>query len=365
MPRLPRLVALVTAVVAALLLPAPPAGADELTWTVTTDGVAVNGTYRPIVGDFFGTPNGLDDIIWYAPGVATDHVWRTGESDDAVFTTQVLPRQVKGTYTPIVGNFGGDARDDILWYAPGPAADGLWISDGTTFSAQTLTVNGAYIPAVLDDDSGYDDVIWARPSGGAGGGLWTFHPNGYTAKSITSPVGSRPLTGRFNDGGCADVFWYAPGPVTDEVWYLNCAGVIGAAVDEPITGTFEPVVVDAVVPAANDGILWFRDGAASWYFEGDDVGTWKQDSYDLYVYGDAIAAGSWVHLRSRNGQPDRLLRVPGHPIGGVIDAETPPLAIAHQPVVGRFVMSYLATKDILWYASGATPEMLFYVDAIG
>lgn len=344
---------------------APPAAAGDpqvayVAWQVGTEGVAVNGTYAPIVGDFLGEPNGFDDIIWYAPGASTDHLWQSTGDVDAPFTSQHLPRQVSGTYTPIVGNFGGDARDDIIWYAPGAGADSLWVSDGTSFSTQALSVNGTYVPAVLRDDSGLDDLIWANPNGGTGV-LWTFTGAIITSRSVTSPAGSRPLTGRFNDGGCADVFWYAPGPTVDEAWYLNCAGVVGATAAEPVAGAYEAVVVDRVGPGANDGILWFRDGLPSTFWEGDDVGTWKPDVYPSTVDGTPVVAGVWVHLRSAAPTGDELLEFPGHPDAAVIDAGTDPLAAAHRPVVGRFVSGETNTRDILWYAPGATAERLFWV----
>ncbi|HEX7131385.1 MAG TPA: hypothetical protein VF228_02365 [Iamia sp.] len=346
--------------------PAPPTGAGgggiaEPTWTDSSDGVAVNGTYTPIVGDFLGGPAGsLDDIIWYAPGAAVDHIWRTGEVDDATFTSQVLPQGVNGTYTPIVGDFAGDLRDDILWYAPGAAGDSLWISDGTTFTSRAVSISGTYVPAVLDDAAGYDDIVWAAPSGGSGS-IWVFHGTGHVSRSITSPAGSRPLVGRFNDGSCADLFWYVPGAGADEAWYVNCNGIVGAAVAEPVFGTYEPVVAHPIDSAFNDGILWFRDGGPSTYWEGDEVGTWKTDVYANDVDGTAVAAGVWVHLRSDGGEPDELLRVPGHPdYGTLIASGTDPLAAALEPVVGRFALNGSDVEDILWYAPGPTAERRFH-----
>ncbi|HEV7720972.1 MAG TPA: hypothetical protein VGO60_06795 [Iamia sp.] len=344
-------------------LPAPPAGAGvvEASWTDTSDGVAVNGTYTPIVGDFLGGPAGqLDDIIWYAPGAATDHIWRTGEVDDATFTSQVLAPGVSGTYTPIVGDFAGNLRDDILWYAPGAAADSLWISDGTTFTSRAVSISGTYTPVVLDDLAGYDDIVWAPPGGGSGS-IWVFHGTGHVSRSITAPAGSRPLAGRFNDGSCADLFWYVPGAGADEAWYINCNGIVGATAAPAVFGTYEPVVAEGVVDGTNDGILWFHDGGPSTYWEGDEVGTWKTDVYDNDVDGTAVAAGVWVHLRSDGGEPDELLRAPGHPdFGALVPSGTDPLAAQLEPVVGRFLLNGNPVDDILWYAPGATAERLFH-----
>ncbi|HMJ79260.1 MAG TPA: hypothetical protein VK507_24960 [Iamia sp.] len=349
--------------VGGLPAPAPPAGAGgaETTWTHTSEGVAVNGTYTPIVGEFLGEIDDLDEILWYAPGAATDHIWTAAEGVVPDFTSQVLPRAVNGTYAPVVGDFAGDAHDDILWYASGAAADSLWISDGTTWASRSVSVNGTYAPVVLDDTAGYDDIVWAAPGGG-NGAIWVFHGTGHVSRSITSPAGSQPLVGRFNEGSCADLFWYVPGAGADEAWYLNCNGIIGATAAEAVFGTYEPVVADGDVDGTNDGILWFDDGGPSTYWEGDDVGTWKTDVYANDVDGTAVAAGIWVHLRSDGGEPDELLRVPGHPVfSALIPSGTAPLAASLQPIVGRFVVRGVTVRDILWYAPGPTAERMFYL----
>jgi hypothetical protein len=259
-----------------------------------------------------------------------------------------------------VGDFAGDLRDDILWYAPGAAADSLWISDGSSFSSRAVSINGTYAPVVLDDAAGYDDIVWAAPNGGSGS-IWVFHGAGHVSRAITSPAGSRPLVGRFNDGSCADVLWYVPGPGVDEAWYLNCNGIVGAAVAEPVFGSYEPVVASSAIDGVNDGILWFHDGGPSTYWEGEDVGTWTTDVYAHDVDGSAVAAGVWVHLRSDGGQPDEVLTLPGNPAhGGVVASGTDPLAAAHRSVVGRFALNGSEVQDILWYAPGPTAERRYH-----
>ena len=121
----------------------------------------VSGTYTPIPGDYDG--DGRTDIFWYAPGTATDHLWTATAAGTFTTTTPhagqrhlhahprrlrrrrphrhllvrarrrhrpaldrhpagtfttTTPQQVNGTYTPIPGDFDGDGRTDIHWYAP-------------------------------------------------------------------------------------------------------------------------------------------------------------------------------------------------------------------------------------------------------
>jgi len=81
----------------------------------------VNGTYAPITGDFTG--DGRTDVFWYAAGTATDHLWEAAP-DGRSFTSRVL--QVNGTYRPTAGDLDGDGVDDVFWYGPGTAADYVW-----------------------------------------------------------------------------------------------------------------------------------------------------------------------------------------------------------------------------------------------
>lgn len=72
---------------------------------------------------------------------------------------------MNGTYTPIVGDFGGDELDDIFWYGPGTKPDVLWISIAShTFESKPVTVNGTFTPEVLDDTLGKDDIVYRHAS---------------------------------------------------------------------------------------------------------------------------------------------------------------------------------------------------------
>ncbi len=39
----------------------------------TADGINAEGRYRPLVGDYNG--DGRHDILWYTPGPGPDHLW--------------------------------------------------------------------------------------------------------------------------------------------------------------------------------------------------------------------------------------------------------------------------------------------------
>jgi hypothetical protein len=174
-----------------------PAGAasDEPTnafqqW-VGGSTVSVSGTYTPLVGNFGGGRG--DDIFWYAPGPTPDYLWISSTTRGS-FTKIAKP--VSGTYTPLVGDFGGDRYDDIFWYGSGTAPDSLWTSVDTAayFSVSSRTVNGVYQPLALDMS-----LTW--PGALASGG-W-------------------PDT----SGAPKDhIVWYRPGPASDLLWQFRNDG---------------------------------------------------------------------------------------------------------------------------------------------
>ena len=67
----------------------------------------------PVLGDFDG--DGRGDLLWYGPGAADDHLWLGRPSRNFAG----VPVTVRGHYLPLGGDFDGDGRADVLWYGPG------------------------------------------------------------------------------------------------------------------------------------------------------------------------------------------------------------------------------------------------------
>jgi FG-GAP-like repeat len=147
--------------------------------------VAVRLSYLPLVGDFNG--NGRSDVLWYGPGAAPDVFW-SGQAGGRFAGKAVT---VGGDYQPFTGDFNGDGRRDIFWYGPDAAPDALWYgrADGT-FAGMSRTVTRTYTPRVGDfGGDGRSDIFWYAP-GDPDDMLWFGQPaGGFSARATTVDIG--------------------------------------------------------------------------------------------------------------------------------------------------------------------------------
>jgi hypothetical protein len=246
----------------------------------------VNSTYRPVAGQF--DRDGYDEILWYAPGTAADYLWDfTGPS---TFTSR--PFTANGTYQPVVGDFTGDTVDDILWYAPGAAADPMWDynPDGTRTST-TRTINGTYRPIVGSfGTDNTDDILWYA-AGSTPDGLWDFRPNGtYANRTYAVSATYQPFSlDMYADGWRGeDIFWYAPGGPADYVWDFFQGQLVSTGPD-PVGGVYTAVPGNFLGDGASD-ILWFNDSALYMWDHSPDGegGVWRYN----YTFGASSAAST-------------------------------------------------------------------------
>jgi hypothetical protein len=258
----------------------PGAGGDAI-WQTKGDrswastATSVGGTFTPLVGSF--TSDGKQDIFWYAPGAAADSLWDFNP-DGSITKTTI---NVNGSFTPIVGRFSDDAGEDIIWYAPGPAADAWWDFDGLGGRTnRPFDIKGTFTPVVGSfAGSGsptfdyVQDIIWYAP-GTAADSLWDFNDDGGAIVKTPLAINGTftPVAGDFTHDGFNDVIWYVPGRGQDYLW--NFTNATGGKTSTPLTinGTYTPIAATDVFangPHQTD-IVWFGAGSrpdALWDFD--------------------------------------------------------------------------------------------------
>lgn len=345
--------------------PVVPAGR----WFRESTPGTVNGSYRPLVGDF-GAGSGTDDIFWYAAGSGPESLWL---SDGGGGFRAVAMPAVNGSYDPLVGDFVGDAREEILWRSPGSAEAFLWRFDAGQPQISRLSVPAQVTRAlVLGHDATlgggqHAEVLWYAAGSAADRVDRYVWPLGGSASPVSRAVGVsgsyQPVTGDFDGNGWADVLWYGPGSEPDSVWLLSGSAATGSigqrSVALTVNGSYTPLVGRFGRAAdRRDDVLWYSPGSgADYLWESAGDGTFASSSQSN------TAAGTPVVLAG--GARDSVLLWPGG--DGTIWAATQygmqtrpagntPIPLGYQPVAGTFTGD---VSSIFWYGAGFRPELLF------
>lgn len=193
---------------------APGSGQDFVWWNnhdfddLDSRPVTVNGDYQPVVLELDDA--GWDDIFWYSPGPGTESIWE-GQIDQT-FEPAGAPA-VNGHYR------AAGVRTEILFHAPGQATDYVWsdVEAGASSpgASAPVTLNGDYVPFAANRELG--SVILYGPGPGPdqlmtslGDPPFDFHPGSIGG---TFEIGrSSPTV-----SGSA-IVWHAPGPAVDYLW---------------------------------------------------------------------------------------------------------------------------------------------------
>ncbi|CAN5893420.1 hypothetical protein BH23ACT2_BH23ACT2_03060 [soil metagenome] len=214
---------------------------------------------QPIVGDFTG--DGRDNVLWYGAGMPGSY-W--GWANGAVTIT---PRTVNGLYIPLVGDFDGNGVDDIFWYGPGSAPDSLWLHQrGGGFRVVKRPVSGDYRPFVGDfDGNGRDDIVWYSP-GGPNSVWFDFTGSRLVTQRFTINSNYTPVVADLQGDGRDDIIWYNP-VGSGHLWTRWSAGQARNSVGLNLPGGLDPVVGPFSAGGA-DGVFWYGPGSvvdAVWY----------------------------------------------------------------------------------------------------
>lgn len=270
MTKTKRLLAAAAATVLAAGVFSPTAASAEEDDGWDYRSVTISGTnYQVLRGQFAGDK--ATDILFYAPGTGADSLWigKIGGRGTNSFTKMNLT--INGTYRPIVGDFAGDDYDDILWYGPGSTPDSLWTSvlGPNPFSSKAVKISGSnYRPITLRDfrsTGAKDDILFLGP-GTVPDYLWHFKedlsrpeilaPGTWTSRTLKVNGSYQLIAGDYSGDGLDDVVLYQPGSKPDFKWVSTPSGAF-TQTNLTINGTYQPVVVRKEV---RDGIYFWASG---------------------------------------------------------------------------------------------------------
>jgi hypothetical protein len=311
---------------------------------------------KPLVGDFVGDAH--DDVYWYRAGVTADSLWQGG----AAGFTGVNAVQMDRVYSPIVGDFDGNSREDILWYAPGSGREALWrTSKGRFLPTSVPAIDGTYTPVVGDfTGDRRDDVLWYAP-GPTREVMWRGTATGFTAAAAPAMSTTyTPVVGDFDVNGTDDIFWYAPGATRETMWKGTATGFASAAAPSvsaamtPLVGTFDAEWgSDVLWYAANGREVMWSGGAGG--FTTVPVPA-MADGYTPIVHDFNYDHRTDVLWYGAAALPERLWRG-----GDGFTIVTPPAMNAiRNAVAGNFGGSPLNSfGDVLWYRAGSTSTLWY------
>jgi hypothetical protein len=241
-----------------------PGPQTEALWVIDDDEVSAievdfPGYAVPLAGRYRGFGGGGNDILWYQPESVEFSVWQWFGNDAFEFLNQApgdagmhgLAAGIE--YVPLMGDFNGDQKTDLFWYAPGEVADHLWISlsgaFSVTFESHDMDVDGNYRPFVGDfDGNETHDILWyavADEREGHASVVWYFDEDGsHTSKAIDVHQDYSPYVGDFDDDGCSDILWHRPQSPTDQSLLWRCLpGERAFACDMPMTTPADAYIV--------------------------------------------------------------------------------------------------------------------------
>jgi hypothetical protein len=241
-----------------------PGPQTEALWVIDDDEVSAievdfPGYAVPLAGRYRGFGGGGNDILWYQPETVEFSVWQWFGNDAFEFLNQApgdagMHGLAAGAeYVPLMGDFNGDQKTDLFWYAPGEVVDHLWISlsgaFSVTFESHDMDVDGNYRPFVGDfDGNETHDILWyavADEREGHASVVWYFDEDGsHTSKAIDVHQDYSPYVGDFDDDGCSDILWHRPQSPTDQSLLWRCLpGERAFACDMPMTTPADAYIV--------------------------------------------------------------------------------------------------------------------------
>lgn len=311
----------------------------------TRSDLPLDGTYRPVVGDFDGS--GSDDIVWHGRGARNDWLWRF-DGEEASRSSLDLDHDRAAT----VGDFDGDDRDDVIWADDRSSEFWFGTPDGG-FDEVTGPAGGSQVVGVADiDGDGHDDLVWREDA--RDGEVWfgTADREFRRWNQRIPPEGSA-FGADFDGDGDTDLVW-ASAAATTELWLGEGNG---AFVVTPLALRGTVVGTGDVDGDDRDDLVVFQQGRPDVRL-GTSAGRFRAASPPLPA-ASSVAVGDF----DADGQADLLLRDTGRLAvfsdGATIDLPGGDVGLGDPIVLDA---DGDGATDVYWYAPGRDPDWLDVAD---
>ena len=175
---------------------------------------------QPVISDFNG--DGKADLLWRNPGTGDTVMWLM---NGGVPTGGGSILQDKNWVVSHVGDFNGDGKTDIVWRNLSTGASALWLMNGTTLlGGGGLMTNPLWVVTHVADfnGDGKADLVWRNLSTGETV-IWLMSGTSILggASIMTDANWVVTYTGDFNGDGKADLVWRNVATGQTAIWLMN------------------------------------------------------------------------------------------------------------------------------------------------
>lgn len=324
---------------------------------VTATAQRVSGTYSPVVGDFDG--NGVDDLLWYAPGAAADSFWINRGSG----RFRSVATSLRGTYSSVLaGDLTGNKIDDLILYSSTTGALTIRrLGLNQTFTQGSWTVGTGLVPFLIDIDGDGRDELFLHGPGRVQDRIFDWSPEQkrFLGRSLDVNGTFRPVVGDFDGNGRQDIFWYAAGTSVDYLWLHRRTGGY-LSVPLTVNEAYDPVIGDLDGDGKDDIVLKATSSTAGVVFFGGSLGALTRRTITAPAGTRTVVAElgtGWddLLLVGQGRTADQRLRWTRTRMASRATLE---LSGTQLPLVGRF--STGGRDGIFWYGKGAASDWLWW-----